>query len=164
MAGTTTPPEIGFRAAKDVDRVFLFEVYASSREEELRLAPWTIEEKRGFLTQQFEAQDHHYRTYYEGAEFLVIQVDGRDAGRLYVHRVPGELLVIDIALLPIEQRQGVGTRILADLVSEADRDGRTMSLHVEHNNQARRLYDRLGFRVSGDTGVYLRLERAGSLS
>jgi ribosomal protein S18 acetylase RimI-like enzyme len=37
---------------------------------------------------------------------------------------------------------------------------RTLSIHVEANNPARRLYERLGFRSVADHGVYLLLERA----
>ena len=157
---TATPRlDIGFRPALDEDRPFLFRVYASSRKEELAPVPWTPEQKQLFLEQQFHAQDHHYRTCYEGAEFLVILVDGRDAGRLYVYRSPGDILVMDIALLPEEQRRGVGTSILSGLVSEANGSGRSMSLHVEPNNPALRLYKRLGFRVEESVGVYLRLSR-----
>ena len=134
-------------------------MYASSREDELAPVPWTSEQKHGFLAQQFDAQDHHYRTHYAGAEFLVVEVDGRDAGRLYVHRAADDILVIDIALLPREQKRGVGTSILTNLVSEADESRRSMSLHVEPNNPALRLYKRLGFRVEEAGDVYLRLGR-----
>lgn len=152
-------PEILFRPARDEDRPFLFRVYGSSRAEELAPLPWTEEQKQAFLAQQFHAQDHHYRTYYVGAEFLIVSVDGRDAGRLYLHRTSDDILVMDIALLPWEQRRGVGTSILSNLVAEADRSGRTMSLHVEPHNPALRLYKRLGFRIEESVGVYLRLGR-----
>jgi len=152
-------PRVRFRPALDGDRPFLFQVYASSREQELAPVPWTPQEKLSFLEQQFRFQDHHYRTYYEGAQFLIIQVDDRDAGRLYLHRSSDEILVMDIALLPGEQKRGVGTSILSGLVAEADASGRSMSLHVEPDNPALRLYKRLGFRVEESVGAYLRLAR-----
>ncbi|MEO8362003.1 MAG: GNAT family N-acetyltransferase, partial [Vicinamibacteria bacterium] len=98
-------PAFEFRPARDADRAFLFQVYATSREAELSVVPWTLETKNLFLRQQFEAQDHHYRSHYPGAEFLVIEREGRSVGRLYLHRSPNDLLVMDIALLPAEQRQ-----------------------------------------------------------
>lgn len=80
-------------------------------------------------------------------------------GRLYLHRSPGELLLIDIALLSAEQRRGIGTRILTDLTAAADREGRSMTLHVEANNQAMSLYCRLGFHAEEAAGLYIRMSR-----
>lgn len=45
-------------------------------------------------------------------------------------------------------------------MDEAGRSGRTLSIHVEMNNPARRLYERLGFRAAGEHGVYVLMERA----
>ena len=134
-------------------------MYASTREAQLAPVPWTQEQKRAFLAQQFDAQDRHYRAEYEGAEFLVIQVEGRDVGRLYLHRSQGELLLMDIALLPFAQKQGVGTRILQELTAAADREARSMTLHVEASNHARGLYQRLGFYPEEGEGVYIRMSR-----
>lgn len=158
-AAPSPGPPIRLRPVLEQDRAFLYEVYASSREAELAPVPWTPEQKRSFLVQQFEAQDRHYRAEYAGAEFLVIQVEGRDAGRLYLHRSPGELLLMDIALIPSFQKQGVGTRILSDLAAAADREGRSMTLHVEASNHAMNLYLRLGFRPEEDIGLYIRMSR-----
>ncbi|WP_245262846.1 GNAT family N-acetyltransferase [Mesorhizobium sp. LSHC432A00] len=44
--------------------------------------------------------------------------------------------------------------MLADLIDEAAAAGKSVSIHVEKNNPARRLYKRLGFTVAEDKGVY----------
>lgn len=119
--------------------------------------PWAEEQKLAFLTQQFEAQDKDYRENYGDGDFLVIEVDGRDAGRLYVQRSMDELLIIDIALLPTERGKGIGTRILGDLLREADEARRKVSIHVEHFNPALRLYERLGFRMVEEVGIHFRM-------
>jgi ribosomal protein S18 acetylase RimI-like enzyme len=41
----------------------------------------------------------------------------------------------------------VGERLIEGLIAEARRAGATLSLFVLHANPARRLYERLGFRV-----------------
>jgi len=74
------------RPAADGDRDFLLRVYASTREEELRLVDWSTEQKAAFVRMQFEAQDSYYREHYASAAFDVIEVDGEPAGRLYVAR------------------------------------------------------------------------------
>jgi ribosomal protein S18 acetylase RimI-like enzyme len=147
------------RPAGDGDRAFLAEVYASTRADELAMLPWSDERKAAFLAHQFEAQDTHYRAHYKGAAFDVIEVDGERAGRLYVHRGAREIRIVDIALAPAFRGRGLGTGLLRALIAEADSGGRTLSIHVEMNNRARRLYERLGFRAVGEHGPYVRMER-----
>jgi ribosomal protein S18 acetylase RimI-like enzyme len=149
---------VTLRAATAEDEPFLRRVYASSRAEELAVVGWTVEQQAAFLTMQFDAQDIQYRATYEGAEFLVVEHDGAPVGRLYRWRQPGELVVLDITLLPEWRNQGVGTRLLTDLLDEATADGLCVSLHVRAFNPARRLYDRLGFVETEHGQVDDRLE------
>jgi ribosomal protein S18 acetylase RimI-like enzyme len=150
------------RPAQGEDRDWLFSVYASTRAEELGGVPWTPEQKAAFLRQQFEAQDQYYREQYPGAAFFVIEASGATAGRLYVARWPREIRIMDIALLPAHRGQGLGTAILKDLLAEGDATGKTVSIHVERQNPALGLYERLGFELAVDRGVYLFLERPAS--
>ena len=122
--------------------------------------PWDDAQKDVFLRHQFDAQDAWWRENYAGARFDVIVVDGEAAGRLYVHRGPREIRIVDIALLPEHRGGGVGTSLLRDLLAEADAAGKSVTIHVERMNPALRLYERLGFSVAEDKGVYLFLERA----
>jgi ribosomal protein S18 acetylase RimI-like enzyme len=148
------------RPAEAADRGFLLQVYASTRAKELDLLPWTDEQKAGFVVHQFEAQDSHYRTHYGDAAFDVIEVKGVPAGRLYVHRGPREIRIVDIALIPAFRGRGIGSRLLRGLIAEAEDGGRKLSIHVEMDNPARRLYERLGFRRAGEHGVHVLMERA----
>ena len=148
------------RPAAAGDRAFLIDLYASVREPELAHVPWDDATRRAFVEQQFAAQDTHYREHYPGATLDVIEVDGETAGRLYVHRGPSDIRIMDIALAPAYRGRGTGTALLRVLIAEAQASGRKLSIHVEINNPARRLYERLGFRAMGEHGVYLLLERA----
>jgi ribosomal protein S18 acetylase RimI-like enzyme len=160
---------VTLRPALDSDRDFLLAVYSAAREEELAPVPWSDGQKAAFLAQQFEAQDRDYRQRHPAGRFLVVEVGGQPAGRLYLavlpgdglpgDGLPGELRILDIALLATFRNAGTGSALLADLIAEADRDGRRVSLHVERWNRARRLYERLGFAVVAETDVYLLLER-----
>ena len=149
-------PEIVLRPAADDDRALLLRIYASTRERELALVPWSDDQKLAFVTQQFEAQDPHYRTAYaDGVSFDVVLVDGEPAGRLYVARMPGELRIVDVALLPEARGDGVGTRLLQRLLDAAAAEERTVTIHVEPTNPARRLYERLGFELESEGDIYL---------
>ena len=124
--------------------------------------PWDDAQKDAFLRQQFDAQDAWWHENYAGASFDVILVEGEPAGRLYVHRGRSEIRIVDIALLPAYRGDGVGTRLLEDLLAEGDADAKSVTIHVERMNPALRLYARLGFSLAEDKGVYLFLERASA--
>ena len=147
------------RPIAPADRELLYRVYASTRTEELAAVDWSAAQREAFLRQQFEAQHAWYQQSYAGAAFdVVLDAAGRPAGRLYVARWPREMRLIDVALLPEFRRHGLGSALLGDLLAEAGRAGKPVTIHVERMNPALRLYERLGFRLKEDKGVYLFLE------
>ena len=150
--------KIHLQSASEDDLPFLQRVYASTRAEEMQLVPWSEEEKAAFLEMQFSAQHRHYHQHYADAAFDLILLDGDPVGRLYVQRKGGEIILIDIALLPKYRKRGIGGRLLLDLLDEAAAAGRPIRLHVEHENPARAWYWRLGFRDVEDRGVYIFME------
>jgi ribosomal protein S18 acetylase RimI-like enzyme len=151
---------VRLRPVADADRDFLVELYGSVRESELAQLAWDEATKRAFVEQQFAAQDAAYRGNYPGATLDMIEVDGSRAGRLYVHRGQGDIRIMDIALAPPFRGRGIGTSLLEGLIAEAEESDRKLSIHVESNNPARSLYERLGFAPVGENGVYLLMERA----
>lgn len=158
LSGTA---QIALRPATPADRPLLLRVYASTREQELAQTPFTPEQKAAFLEQQFAAQSAHYERHYTDTSFDVVEVDGAPAGRLIVARWPQELRIVDVALLPQFRGGGVGTRLLAPLLAEADGRGAKVSIHVERFNPAQRLYHRLGFAPvpAGEPGIHQLWER-----
>ncbi len=156
-----TPPGVSLRPATAADEPLLFAIYAASRAAELEQVSWTEEQQHAFLTQQHQAQSGSYRQRHPDGQFLVIElIDGRGIGRLYRARLDGgEIRVLDIALLPEWCGRGIGSALLGEIVTEADRDGAMVSLHVEVWNPAVRLYERLGFVEAGRNDVYVRMER-----
>jgi ribosomal protein S18 acetylase RimI-like enzyme len=142
--------------SEDID--FLLQVYASVREEELARVDWDEAQKRAFVQMQFAAQHAAYTENYPGAEFQIILVDGVAAGRLYLHRRPDEIRIMDIALLPAYRDQGIGSSLLAGVLDEGEARGLPVTIHVESFNRALRLYERLGFRPIAEHGAYYLLE------
>ena len=149
---------IGLRPIQAGDEAFLYQVYSSTRQEELAPVPWTEARKEAFLRMQFNAQHRYYQEHYSDAAFQVILLDGEPAGRLYVARRPEEILIVDIALLPEHRNAGIGTSLLTELLAEGEKAGKPVRIHVERFNPALRLYERLDFRQIADRGVYFLLE------
>jgi ribosomal protein S18 acetylase RimI-like enzyme len=152
------PSRITLRLAGSSDRDVLLQVYASTREEELRLVDWSADQKAAFVQMQFDAQDAYYREHYDPATFDVIELDGEPVGRLYVARWDDEIRIIDVTLLPEHRGLGIGTTLIRGLLDEAAVAGKRLSIHVESNNPARRLYERLGFEEVAEHGLYRLME------
>ena len=97
------------------------------------------------------AQFARFRARFDPAAYVVIVVDGRDAGALAVEWRSDEVFLTDISISPEWQRQGLGTAVLGSLVTEARQRGLPVALKVLKNNPARRLYERLGFQLVNET-------------
>jgi len=152
------PAEIRFRTAKDSDLPFFFTLYGSTREEELAQVDWSSAQKNAFLRMQFEAQHRYYHEQYPDAEYLVVQKGVIDIGRIYLHRRIDELRLIDIVLTPETRNQGLGGKLLMDLLDEGQASALPIRIHVETYNPAMHLYLRLGFKPIADQGVYQLME------
>ena len=146
----------------DGDLPFTASLYASTRLAELAVTGWNEEQQHAFLAQQHDMQHRHYRATYDGAAWLIIEVDGRSVGRLYRVEWPREIRIIDISMAPDARGDGIGGAILAEIQEEARALGKAVSIHVEKNNRARSLYLRLGFEMVEDKGVYDLMEWHGA--
>ena len=142
----------------DDDMDFLYRVYAGTRQDEIAMTGWNEEEQEKFLRMQFHAQHTHYQREFREAAWDIVEKDGEPIGRLYLDRRPDEIRVIDIALLPSERGHGIGGALMRRVLSEAAVVGKLVRIHVERNNPAMHLYDRLGFEKVEDQGVYWLME------
>lgn len=152
------PGALSFRPIEATDLEFLASLYASTRAAEMAVVDWSDEQKQGFLRQQFEAQHQYYQQQFIHAQFLLIQMDGKACGRVYLDRREQEIRLIDIALIEGLRGQGIGSALMEEILTEAVSAGLPVRLHVEQFNPAFRLYQRLGFQVVEDQGVYLLMQ------
>ena len=151
---------VRLRPVEPGDEEFLLRVYASSRADEMKLVPWDEEQKRAFVRSQFEAQYAQYHERFPDAEYNVILLDGGPAGRLWIGRTPEQIRLLDIAILPEFQNQGVGAVVLGKLVAESDERGLPLRHMVfKLNTAAMRFYQRFGFSQIDDVGAYIHMER-----
>ena len=150
---------LALRPVAPEDEEFLFGVYMSTRERELAQAEWGEGQKEQFVRWQFGLQRREYDARFPQAEYDVILVDGRPAGRIWVGGDGTQIRLLDIALLPEFQNRGVGKLLLRRLIERA----REAGLPLRHmvfvlNDDAHRFYERLGFAVIDDHGAYKHME------
>ena len=150
--------ELAFRPIENADLPFLQRLYASTRTEEMALSGWNEAQIEEFLALQFRAQHEHYQKHYPNARFDLILSNDKPIGRLYLDNWDDEYRLIDIALLPEYRNRGLGSRLLQQILQQAASEDKAVRIHVEHFNPALRLYQRLGFRLLEDKGVYQFME------
>ena len=146
--------QITLRNIQPVDEEFLFNVYASTRADEMSLVAWDDLQKETFLRMQFHAQHQQYQLTYPDAINQIIEFNGIPAGRLIVDCSANETTLVDIALLPDFRNLGLGASLLRSLQEE----GKKITLHVIRSNPAVNLYQRFGFIFVGEEAFYSKME------
>ena len=148
---------ISFRPVRLDDDEFLFRLFASTRTDVIA-ANADEAVKARFLRSQFCAQQADFQTRFSEAEFLIVLLGYTPVGRLYLLRGPVEVRLIDIALLPEYRDQGIGTRLLTDILHEANEVRKPVRLHVKKQNRALTWYQRLGFVEIGEVATHFLME------
>jgi ribosomal protein S18 acetylase RimI-like enzyme len=136
---TSEPLPVSLRAATEEDVPFLLTLREQTMDGHFRAsgAHPTREQHLERVLVRFECAQ-------------IIEHEGRPAGLFKVARDGLAWQLIQIQLTPELQGRGVGEKLIARLLDEARRAGASLSLHVLHANPARRLYERLGFRIVAD--------------
>ena len=140
------------------DEQFLYQVYATTRSEEMAAWGWDSAQQDAFLRMQFKAQQQAYETEAGQTETKIILLEGRPVGQLVVTITDTDIQLSDIALLTEYRSSGLGTVLIKDLLDKGMEAGKPVCLHVLKTNRAMRLYDRLGFKITGESGMHYKME------
>jgi ribosomal protein S18 acetylase RimI-like enzyme len=101
-----------------------------------------------------DAQQYAFWREHWFPEREAIDMDGELAGFLDLEERDDHLWIGNLELHPRFQGQGMGTAILRDILRDAASRGLDVRLQVLKVNPARRLYERLGFEVTGETQTH----------
>lgn len=155
---------VALRGCNENDHENLYRIFVACRPDLVAaVADWDEMQKQAFLQGQFQAQHDQYRSRYPNARFDVIIADDQVVGNLYVDAGDDEILLVDINLLPEFRNRGIGSALLRDLLDEAEDSNKPVNLHVAQGNPVVCLYQRIGFELVEDQGVYSRMQwRPGS--
>jgi ribosomal protein S18 acetylase RimI-like enzyme len=148
---------LSLRPAKDDDLPFLSALYGSTRADELATTGWPAATKALFVVQQFSGQHGEYLQRFPDLERLIVEEGGAPIGRIYVNLTGETCHLVDISLMPAARGHGRGSALLADLMADAARAGKAVTLSVLASNRAEQLYTRLGFRVTDLGPAYNRM-------
>lgn len=134
------------------DEEFLRGLYRDSRSD-LDGVFHDEDQQRQLIDIQYRGQTLTYARDFPDASHNIIELDGRPIGRVMVDRQPAFIQLVDLSLVREYRGIGIGTCVLKGLLAECAIKGVPCLLQVLKTNQARDLYERLGFRVEGDDGA-----------
>ena len=137
---------LAYRPCTEEDEGFLYDLHRATMREyvEETWEVWDEEWQRVYFHERFLP-----------AELQVVQVLGRDVGVMSVEWRTEELFLCILQILPAFQREGIGSAVVRALIDQARVQGKAVALKVlKANRGARRLYQRLGFGVTGETGTH----------
>jgi ribosomal protein S18 acetylase RimI-like enzyme len=150
---------LNLRLAEKSDEPFLYQLYCTTRHEEMVVWGWDTPQQELFLKLQYQAQQQHYRQHYATADHHIIEWEATAIGQLLVWRTATEIRLVDITLLPAYHNQGIGTTLIQALLGEVASQAKPVRLSVASGNRAKDLYERLGFVILDSDGVYFLMEK-----
>ncbi|MGE0601074.1 MAG: GNAT family N-acetyltransferase [Dehalococcoidia bacterium] len=140
-------PNYHLRPATAADSDALYAIHRAALERYVSetWGPWDEAEQRAFWTEHWPASRQ------------AVVIGGELAGFLDLDDRPGSVWVGNIELHPLFQKAGIGSAMLRAIQADASARGLGVSLQVLKVNPARRLYERLGFRETGQTETHYQM-------
>ncbi len=110
---------------------------------------WNEEEQKNRLKEDLKKHLDHKK---------IILLDDKPIGVYVTHFTEnGDLFINEISILKEYQNKGIGTNIISKQLKE-NKGTRTI-LQVFKNNPAKKLYEKLGFKVYNETETHYQMEK-----
>jgi ribosomal protein S18 acetylase RimI-like enzyme len=145
-------PAFDLRQATDNDYDFLYRLHVAAMRY-LVAQVWGWEDTW---------QEQLFADRFDPAPSRIVVVDGNDVGVVAVVRGAADVFLSNIEILPEYQGHGLGAALVRMVIAEADASNLPLRLQVLKINPARRLYERLGFAIAGETETHYLMDRPSS--
>jgi SAM-dependent methyltransferase/ribosomal protein S18 acetylase RimI-like enzyme len=136
------------RPATEADREFLFSLFRTTMREVIEQTwGWDEERQRADFDRRFEA-----------SSVWVVESGRRAAGTVWLEWKPDAVYVHELQIVPELQGQGIGTAVLEQVIAQGGQKALPVTLSVVRANpRAKRLYERMGFEVTGVEPPFIRM-------
>lgn len=115
-----------------------------------RIWGWKDEDQKERLKQDLKEHLEHKR---------IILIDNKPVGVYAVHITQeGAMFINEISIVKEFQHKGIGTKILENQLKENCKNRIRTILQVFKENPAKKLYERLGFEIYGETETHYQME------
>jgi ribosomal protein S18 acetylase RimI-like enzyme len=156
------------RPTRAEDEQFLFRLFAESQEHLAAFRP-NAELYRSLIETQYRGRKQSYSAEFPRAVDAILCLEDEARGTLPVGRIlvdckPERWRIVDIAVLATHRGRGLGSWALRLCQQRCEAAGAKLALAVRPENRARRLYERLGFRVTEESVLALEMESSATFS
>jgi ribosomal protein S18 acetylase RimI-like enzyme len=149
---------VDLRKARPEDEPLLDELFYEDRVAQLAGIGLGEAQIRELVEMQARGRRTTYAAQFPAAEdSILLGEEGQPAGRLLLDRQADRWRIVDIAVLAARRGQRLGTKVVRQCQQRVAAAGARLELQVRPENPARRLYERLGFRVASDAGFAMEL-------
>jgi ribosomal protein S18 acetylase RimI-like enzyme len=140
-AALTRNLDIELRPVRAEDYRFAWRLYSEGiRPYAAAYQPWVDAEAEARFASRYKAQST-----------WIIRRGGVDIGWMELHEVDEELRLNQLYVAAAHRRNGIGSEVMQHVLARSRETGKPVLLNVLKNNPARRLYERFGFTVSGES-------------
>ncbi len=140
-------PSLTFRQSTPEDRDFLWSLKVQS------MGPY-IEKIFGW---DESVQLKFFNNGFMPEKISIVRYKEQDAGMYELEELQDSWLLSRIEILPDFQNRGIGCRVLERIIVETGFSGKPLKLQVFKINPARNLYERLGFKIYGETDNHYKM-------
>ena len=156
MTGLTLEPFSDIR-----DGIMSYALFAEQKQQEflqLHLPSPTLEQ---LIRSQYDIREQSYSASYADYQKLTVMLENQPIGILRIGRaqLTACLRLVDIVIDKTHRCQGIGHQVLEQFFELARAKALHVDLHVQKDNPALRLYQRLGFCICGETELHLYLKK-----
>jgi ribosomal protein S18 acetylase RimI-like enzyme len=140
---------LSFRPVTDDDYEYLYALNKQTMQEhaEKIYGPWNEDVVRRIFAERWRPESTR-----------IVVIDGQDGGMLEVLPTETGVHLENIRVAPEHQGRGIGSRLISEVLRDAHGRGLPVTLRVLKLSPARRLYERLGFVVVGETEPHYLME------
>ena len=129
---------------------------------------WLDELRRAVYRELFDAtwggwdearHQRHFAACWELGKIDVVELDGARVGMIQLFECADALEVGEVQVQPSNQGQGIGTRLLRDVMARAYEQRKKVSLSTGLQNlRAVKLYERLGFKPVARSETHIHMQ------
>ena len=137
-------PPISFRHATEDDVDFLYAMHVATMKE-------YVDQTWGW---DDAFQESVFQKNYVPAEIRVVTFEGKNVGMISLEEREEDIFLRAIEILPSHQGQGIGARIVQQIITETASKQKPVLLYVLKVNPTKGLYERLGFSAIEETDTH----------
>ena len=141
--------EISLRQADENDLDFLWRLHRATMHDSVEQT-WSWED---------EDQERRFRRKFEPKRIQIVLHRADPIGALSVDYERTRVFLGVIEIAPEYQRRGIGAYLIRQLCDQADAANLPLELQVLKVNPAKRLYERLGLAIIGETDTHYLMRR-----